>query len=309
MATVVISGGSGMIGTALSHHLAANGYEIIILTRDPEKHRAKGPISYAAWDVQQQTIDESAIRRADYIVHLAGSNLSEGRWTEKRKKEILDSRVQSGGLLVKAIREIPNQIKAVISSSAIGYYGPDPVTPNPQPFIETDPPAHDFLASVVQQWEAAIQPVETLGKRLVIFRTGIVLSNEAGAYVEFKKPLRFGIATVLGGGKQTVSWIHIDDLVRLYYTAIEHASWKGVYNAVSPQPVTNRQLVLAMAAARRKFYLTVPVPAFALKLVLGEMSIEVLKSTRVSPARIQQEGFSFLYPDIDAAVKALEMHP
>jgi uncharacterized protein (TIGR01777 family) len=308
MATVVISGGSGMIGTALSHHLAANGYEIIILTRDPAKHRAKAHISYAAWDVEQKTIDESAIGRADYIVHLAGSNLSEGRWTAKRKKEILDSRVQSGELLVKAIREIPNQIKAVISSSAIGFYGPDQVVPNPHPFIETDQPAHDFLGSVVQQWEAAIQPVETMGKRLVIFRTGIVLSREGGAYVEFKKPLRFGLATVLGGGNQTVSWIHIDDLVRLYHAAIEHASWKGVYNAVSPQPVTNRQLVLAMAAARKKFYLTAPVPAFALKLVLGEMSVEVLKSTTVSSARLQQEGFNFLYPGIDAAMHALQGH-
>jgi len=298
-----------MIGTALSHHLAANGHEIIILTRDPSKHRAKEHISYAAWDVEQQTIDESAIRRADYIVHLAGSNLAEGRWTAKKKKEILDSRVQSGGLLVKAIREIPNQVKAVISSSAIGFYGPDPVEPNPHPFIETDPPAHDFLGSVVQQWEAAIQPVEALGKRLVIFRTGIVLSNEAGAYVEFKKPLRFGMATVLGGGKQIVSWIHIDDLIRLYHSAIEQSSWNGVYNAVSPAPVSNSQLVLAMAAARRKFFLTAPVPAFALKLVLGEMSIEVLKSTTVSAARIQQEGFGFLYPNIDAAVDALENHP
>jgi uncharacterized protein len=309
METVVISGGSGMIGTALSHHLAAKGYAVIILTRDPAKHRSKEPISYAAWDVQQQTIDEAAIRRADYIIHLAGANVSEGRWTAKRKREILDSRVQSGGLLVKAIREIPNQIKAVISSSAMGYYGPDPVVPNLHPFIETDPPAHDFLSSVVQQWEAAIQPVEALGKRLVIFRTGIVLSNEAGAYVEFKKPLRFGMATVLGSGKQTVSWIHIDDLVRLYHEALGHSSWNGVYNAVSPQPVSNRQLVLAMAAARKKFYLTAPVPAFALKLVLGEMSIEVLKSTTVSPVRLQQEGFSFLYPDIDAAVENLEMHP
>lgn len=304
MEKVVITGGSGLIGTALTNALVQKGYEVIVLSRSKKQSSQKN-ISYSVWDVNNQTIDEDAIKNADYIVHLAGANVGDKRWTKKRKKEIVDSRVDSGRLLLKALKEIPNKVKAIISSSAMGYYGPDPKTPNPKPFVETDPPFNDFLARTVVQWENAIEPVKDLGKRLVFFRTGIVLSNEAGAYKEFKKPLKFGIASVLGTGKQTVSWIHIDDLVRLYIDAIENERWNGVYNAVSPNPVTNQQLIKEMAKQAKGFHIIAKVPSFVLKIILGEMSIEVLKSTTVSSEKIQQQGFQFLYPTIETAIKKL----
>lgn len=304
MAAVIITGGTGLIGTALTKALVEKGYEVVILSRKKKPSSQKN-VSYAIWDVNNQTIDKEAVHKADYIVHLAGTNVGEKRWTEKRKREIVDSRVDSGKLLVKALNEIPNKLKAVVSSSAMGYYGPDAVIPNPKPFIETDPPHTDFLATTVVKWEAAIEPVKTLRKRLVFFRTGIVLSNEGGAYKEFKKPLQFGLASILGSGKQAVSWIHIDDLVRLYVEAIENEKYNGVYNAVAPFPVSNKELIEEIAKQTRKSYITANVPSFVLKTVLGEMSIEVLKSTTVSSEKVQKEGFQFLYPAISDAVASL----
>jgi uncharacterized protein len=304
MATVIITGGTGLIGTALTKALVQKGYEVIILSRSP-KSPAQKNVSYAVWNIEKQAIDEDAIKRADYIVHLAGANVADKRWTEKRKQEIVDSRVKSGDLIVKALKEVPNTIKAVLSSSGIGYYGPDQQSSNSKAFVETDAPFSDFLATTVVQWEGAITPVEKLSKRLVIFRTGIVLSDEAGAYKEFKKPLKFGVASVLGSGKQVVSWIHIDDLVRLYIEAIENEDWTGIYNAVAPNPVTNKQLIKEIASQNKGFHIAASVPSFVLKAVLGEMSIEVLKSTTVSSEKIENKGFQFLYPSIGGAVASL----
>jgi uncharacterized protein len=304
MATVLISGGTGLIGTALTSALVAKGYEVIVLTRSKRGTTQKN-VSYAVWDVKNGIIDPDAIKRADYIVHLAGANVAGKRWTDERKKEIIGSRVKSGELLVKSLKETNNKVKAVISSSAIGYYGPDPTNVNARPFVETDNPYNDFLATTVQQWEAAIEPVKQLDKRLVLLRTGIVLSNKGGAYAEFKKPLKFGVASVLGTGKQIVSWIHIDDLVQLYVQAIEDERWNGVYNAVSPHPVSNEELIKEMASQRGKLHITAKVPAAILKTMLGEMSIEVLKSTTVSSVKSENEGFQFLYPTIKDAVASL----
>jgi uncharacterized protein (TIGR01777 family) len=251
-------------------------------------------------------MDVSAIQEADCIVHLAGANVADGRWTEKRKKELVNSRVKSGELLVKTLHNYPNKVKAVISASAQGWYGADPHIPNPKPFVETDGADDAFLGRICKHWESAIAPVAELRKRLVIFRIGIVLSNEGGAYAEFKKPLQFGAATILGNGRQVVSWIHIDDLVQLFTTAIENENWQGVYNAVAPDPVSNKDLILQIAKQKRKFYVPFHVPALALKTALGEMSSEVLKSTTVSSQKAEEEGFEFLYPTIEKAVAALE---
>ncbi|MGZ3950389.1 MAG: TIGR01777 family oxidoreductase [Flavisolibacter sp.] len=304
MATVLITGGTGMIGNALTRVLVGRGYDVIILSR-AKRRSERAHVSYAVWDLKNQVIDPEVVGEADYVVHLAGANVGEKRWTEQRKKEIVESRVKSGTLLVKAFKETPNKLKAVISASAMGYYGPDQQIPNSHPFVESDPPFDDFLATTVVQWERSIEPVRELGKRLVLLRTGIVLSNEGGAYPEFKKPLRFGVASVLGTGKQIVSWIHIDDLVRMYIEAIENERWSGVYNSVSPNPVNNETLVGEIARQTKGLHVTAKVPSFILKAMLGEMSIEVLKSTTVSSRKAEEEGFRCLYPQISDAVKAL----
>lgn len=307
MATVLITGGTGTIGKRLSAMLAEKGYQVIILTRNVEKAKQQHPaITFAAWDVGKGYIDAGAVQRADYIIHLAGAGVADGRWTDKRKAEIVNSRTQSSALLVKALQENENKVKAVISASATGWYGPDTPTSVQVGFKEEEPAYNDFLGDTCRLWEDSIQPVQTLGKRLVKLRTGIVLSNDGGAYAEFKKPLKGGLATIMGSGKQVVPWVHAEDICRMYMYAIEHENMQGVYNAVAPHPVPNKQLILTIAKkVNPHFYIPVYAPAFALKLALGEMSIEILKSVTVSADKIVAAGFNYLYPTIDKAVEAL----
>lgn len=308
MVTILITGGTGMIGKALTALLLQKGYKIIILTRvmPVQKPVESIGLSYALWNVSKQTIDVKAIQKADYIIHLAGANVAEKRWTDKRKKEIIASRTQSSALLVKALNENSNQVKAVISASAVGWYGADPTIPNLHPFTEVNAAAQDFLGETCRLWEESIAPVMYLGKRLVILRTGIVLSKDGGALNEFIKPLRAGIAAILSDGKQVVSWIHTDDICRMYIQAIEDHNMNGVYNAVAPKPVSNKQLTLQLAKTMRgKFFIPVHVPAFALKIGLGELSVEVLKSATISADKIRKAGFNFIYPSIEATINEL----
>lgn len=304
METVLITGGTGLVGEALGQALLHKGYSVIILSRQ-SIDTAPG-LSYARWNVEQQTIDKRAIEMADYIIHLAGAGVAERRWTKKRKQEIVNSRVNSGRLITESLRTIPNKVKTVVSASAIGWYGPDPAIPNSKPFAETDACHNDFLGIACKQWEESIEPVTQSGKRLVKFRTGIVLSNKGGALREFKKPLRFGIATVLGRGRQVISWIHIDDLVQLYISAIENPEINGVYNAVAPAPVSNKELTLQLAKSRKRFFIPIHIPSFLLKLFLGEMSAEVLKSCTVSSKKIEDAGYQFLFPSVQSALQNLK---
>jgi len=304
--TILITGGTGLIGTALSKLLIANKHDVIILSRKiPEQKAVNDPaIQYAKWNIREQMIDEEAIKKADHIVHLAGASVAEKRWTSSRKKEIIESRILSSELLVKALKEIPNNVLSVISSSAIGWYGGDSRAKTP--FMEDDPAAEGFLGETCKAWEESIEPVRKLGKRLVKLRTGIVLSNRGGALYEFKKPLNLGVASILGNGKQVMSWIHIDDICRMYSYAIENQQLHGVYNAVAPHPATNKELVLQLAKKMRgNFFVPIYVPAFVLKMVLGEMSIEVLKSATVSNQKIRQAGFRYLYPSLEACIEHL----
>ncbi|MEO8711938.1 MAG: TIGR01777 family oxidoreductase [Parafilimonas sp.] len=307
MAKILLTGGTGMIGTHLQKLLIEKGYSIIVLQRGDAKNKSSTPnISYAKWDVEKGEIDKDAIASADYIIHLAGANVAEKRWTDKRKKEIVESRTKSGDLLMRSIKEIPNKIKAIISASAIGWYGADTAASRPNGFKEDAPASNDFLGKTCKLWEASIEPAEQLNKRLAIFRFGIVLSKKGGALKEFKKPLKFGAAAILGSGKQIISWIHIDDLCMLLLFAIEHENISGIYNAVSPNPVSNKEFTVMLAKQlNNKFFISVHVPEFALKLAMGEMSVEVLKSTTVSSEKISKTGFTFLYSTAEAALKNL----
>lgn len=306
MSTILITGGTGLLGSALTKLLLSEGHKVIILTRNP-KPSNQPDIEYAKWDAKSETIDKNAVSSADYIIHLAGAGVADKRWSEDRKKEIVESRTQSSALIIKALQEIPNHVEAVVSASAIGYYGDDEKRgPKKKSFTEEMRPDKEFLGETCRLWEESIEPVQKEGKRLVKLRIGIVLSNDGGALPEFKKPIKFGIAGVLGSGKQVVSWIHINDVCRMFLFAIQNKNLQGVYNAVAPTPVRNKELTILLAEKMKgRFFVDLHVPAFALKIMLGEMSVEVLKSATVSCEKIRTEGFNFLYPTIEAALENL----
>jgi uncharacterized protein (TIGR01777 family) len=307
MATILLTGGTGMIGTHLQKFLTDKGYSLIVLVRhDAKTTSSNDNVIYVKWDVEKGEIDQNAIASSDYIIHLAGANLAKKRWTDNRKKEIVESRTKSGALLVKSLTENSNKVKAVVSASAMGWYGPDTNESKQKGFTEDATAANDFLGKTCKLWEESIKPVEQLNKRLAIFRFGIVLSKSGGAFEEFKKPLKFGVAAILGNGKQIISWIHIDDLCRLLLFAIEHENISGVYNAVASKPVSNKEFTLILAdQIRGKSFMTIHVPSFVLKAMFGEMSVEVLKSATVNDEKIKHAGFSFLYPTIETALKNL----
>lgn len=297
-----------MIGRRLTELLMAGGYEVIILTRNASSTKHKMPgVAYADWDSKAQTIDEWAISKADHIIHLAGAGVADKRWSEKRKQEIKNSRTQSSSLIVKALESLPNHVQTVISASAIGWYGADTDFSKKNGFTEDAPPDTGFLGETCRLWEESIQGVEKLGKRLVKLRTGIVLSKHGGALQEFRKTLKAGIAAILGNGQQVISWIHVEDLCRMYMHAIENVTMQGAYNAVAPNAVTNQQLTLTLARQMRgNFYLAMHVPVAVLKIALGEMSIEVLKSTTVNADKIEKTGFNFLYTTVEKALAQIK---
>lgn len=309
METVMITGGTGMIGKALTEALIERGYRVIVLTRRPQDKltEKKENLQYADWDVEKQFLDKEAIKQADHIIHLAGASLAAKRWTKKWKREIVNSRVNSSRLIAETLQSVPNKIKTVICASAIGWYGDDAEKETAETgFVETDPPADNFLGHTCRQWEAAIEPVSYSGKRLVKFRIGLVLSKDGGALPEFLKPLRFGLAPVIGSGKQIISWIHIDDLIRLFLFALENEAMDGSYNAVAPQPVSNKDFILMLGnKIRGRFFIPVYVPAFVLQLLVGEMSIEILKSASVSAEKILNTGFIFQYADFESSLQQL----
>ena len=307
MATVLITGGTGMIGKRLTELLVEKGYKVIVLTRNPSSVSYHLPsVSYAQWNIEKQTIDVDAIQNADHIIHLAGAGVADKRWSIKRKKEIVDSRVNSSTLIVKAVKEIPNKIKAVISTSAIGWYGADTNESLQNGFNEEAKADNAFLGSTCKTWEESINPVLQMNKRLVKLRVGIVLSNAGGVLAEFRKPIEMGVAAILGNGKQIISWVHVDDLCNMFIYAMEHDEMKGVYNAVAPDPVSNKILTITLAKMMKgSFFIPVYVPSFLLKIILGEMSIEVLKSATVDSNKIKKAGYAFLYPTIISALKNL----
>jgi len=307
MPVVLISGGTGLIGTKLTDRLTGNNYEVIILSRNKDKPPDHPKITYTLWDVKKGIIDAEAVKRADHIIHLAGAGVVDKKWTKAYKQEIIESRTKSSELLIKTLRENVNHVKTFVSASAIGWYGSDryPLL-HKDGFIETDPAGKDFLGETCVLWETSVDPAAEMGIRLVKLRTGIVLSNDGGAFKEFRKPLRFGFAAILGTGKQMISWIHIDDMCRAYIEAIENKNISGSYNAVAPLPVSNKKLTIKLAEkVRNKFYIPIHIPCLFLKLMMGTRSTEILKSATVSNKKIKSAGFTFLYPAIESAIEDL----
>jgi hypothetical protein len=310
MAIVLISGGTGLIGTRLCCHLVEKGNEVIVLTRKKNNTSSDPKISFSYWDVDKKIIDSDIVKKADHIIHLAGAGVMDKKWTKGYKKIILESRTKSAELIISSLRENGHHVKTFVSASAIGWYGADskPLI-RKEGFVETDVPANDFLGETCKLWEASVEPVSALGIRLVKLRTGIVLSNDGGAFKEYKRPLSFGIASLLGNGKQIVSWIHIEDLCRMYCEAIKNNLLEESYNAVAPEPVPQNTLILTLGQKlKNKFFIPIYVPSFFLKIIFGKRSIEILKSATVSDQKIKEAGFTFLYPSIESAIDKLIEH-
>jgi len=295
MSKILITGASGLIGTQLTEMLLQQGHEVFHLGRS----KKSGKIPSFIWDVDTGTVDDEAFRHSEIIIHLAGAGVADKRWTEKRKTEILESRTKSTALLAKCLEK--NQtVKTVISISAIGYYGSGT---GDIEFTEENKHGNDFLASVVNQWEKAVDKIQQ--KRLVKLRTGIVLSEKGGALKKMMTPIQWGVGAPLGTGTQYMSWIHIDDLSRIFVKAIEDDTMSGVYNATGPYAVTNAELTQAIAKTLSKPLWLPAVPAFVLKIVLGEMADMVLEGSKVSSKKIQQTGFQFQFPDLNQALENL----
>jgi uncharacterized protein len=299
---ILITGGTGLVGKALTASLLNEGHSVTILSRNPIKSDSPN-LHFAQWNVDKQTIDLQAIQAADIIIHLAGAGVADKRWTEKRKQEIIDSRVQSGNLLFNTLKNNTHKVKQIISASAIGYYGPDRTN---HIFTETDQPHTDYLGSTCVAWEKSIeQCFSTLNIPTVILRIGIVLSPKGGALKEFLKPIKFGIAPIFASGKQVISWISITDLVSMFIYSMQQ-NLHGTYNACAPTPLVQKEFINQLAkTAKGKFYLSIPVPAFVLKIMLGEMSIEILKSATVSSKKIQAAGYQFHHQTANQAFTAL----
>lgn len=293
MKNILITGGSGLVGKAITRILEKNGYQVAWLSRGLQQKKS------FLWDVEKQKIDQSAIEWSDAIIHLAGTGVAEKRWTSERKKDILKSRTESTRLLCEAIQKANKKPEAFISASAVGFYGFDT---GDTLKTEDAQPGNDFLAEVVVAWEAEVEKIEALGVRTAILRIGIVLDKTGGALGEMLKP---PVAAPLGSGEQWMSWIHIQDLARLFVFALENPDMKGKYNAVAPNPAKNKELTREAAKAKGKVFLGLGVPDFVLKLILGEMAAMVLGGNRVSAEKTLETNFQFEFPSLDLALKDL----
>lgn len=291
--SVLITGGTGLIGRHLSQMLVENGYKVHILSRSKRNHP---DYKFFIWDIDKGYIEEGALD-VDYIIHLAGAGIADKRWSDKRKKLILDSRIKSTDLLASEIAKLDKK-PHYIGASAIGIYG----NIDDHSCKEEDASREDiFLVEVTRKWEDAHQEIKQLVPSWSMVRIGIVLSPEGGALQKLLIPYTFRMGNYFGKGDQVMSWIHIEDQCRLFLHLIEH-NLSGIYNAVSPSPVTSKKLVQTIAAVKPGPYLLFGIPTFILKWIFGEMAQTILSSTKVSADKISDSGFSFHYPEVKSAL-------
>ncbi len=293
---IIISGGTGIIGTQLYNKLKENGYSVAFLSRTKS---IKDDIPTYVWDIDKGTIEKDALKNADYIVHLAGANIGDKRWTKKRKKQIIDSRTKSGELIFNEIQKHNIKLKAFISASAIGYYG---ALTSDTIFSETNQPHNDFLSETCQKWEQIADKFEALNIRTIKIRTGIVLSKQGGALAKIKTIIKKGFGSSLGSGKQYMPWIHIDDLCNIYIKAIENKSMKGAYNAVAPNHVTNKCFTETLARILKKPLWMPHVSEFVLKLFFGKMYVILVNGSRISSDKIIKTNFKFKFTNLENAL-------
>ncbi len=298
MSKILITGGSGLIGRRLSELLLERGHHVSHLGRSHQQ----GDIKSFVWNVDQRLFPREALEGVDTVIHLAGAGIADKPWSDDRKREILESRTNSTRLLYDELKKGSNSVKSFISASAIGYYG---FEDNEVIFSEEDVPGKDFMAYVTQRWEKEVDTIESLQIRVVKVRTGIVLTTEGGALKEIMRPVKFYVGAPLGNGEQYVSWIHLDDLCGIFIKALDDNTMRGPYNGVAPNPVTNRTLTKAIAKSLNKPLILPPVPAFVLKLLLGEMADLILQGNRVSAEKILSTGYTFKFLQVNEALDDL----
>lgn len=302
MKRVIIAGGSGVIGQALTKQLLSQGYEVVILSRNPTQAGFSAPVQVVKWDGQTPAGWEQYVSGSKAIINLAGANIGDGRWSEARKKLIIESRVQATQAVVAAVQQAAVKPEVVLQASAVGYYG----NRADELLSEASNPGQDFLAHICTQWEAAVAPLQGQ-TRVVILRTGVVLSTQNGALQKMLLPFKLFAGGPFGDGKQWFSWIHLEDEIAAILFLLNNAETSGVYNLTAPRPLTNQQFakVLGQVLNRPSF---IPAPAFALRLALGEMSALLLDGQRVEPKRLLEAGFTFRYPEPVEAVTHLITH-
>ncbi len=298
---VVIAGGSGFLGSALSRRLSGRGDDVVILTRNAGGAGGDGRVRHVAWTPDGRSgAWATELDGADAIVNLAGASLGDRRWSAARKIELRRSRVESTRSLVAAVRGATKKPTVFVQGSAVGYYGTSP-TPT---FDESCSPGDDFLGEMAVAWEAEAHPLDSLGVRLVFVRSAIVLSRDGGALPRLITPFKFLVGGPLGSGRQPWSWIHLEDWLALVLWTIDRPSAHGVYNAAAPVPVSNAEFAKALGGALHRPS-WIPVPAFVLRVIVGEFApIALTAGQRVVPKRALAEGFTFKYPNITDAMRA-----
>jgi uncharacterized protein (TIGR01777 family) len=298
---VIVSGGSGLIGRALVADLAADGHWPTVLSRSPDRLRdLPDGATAAAWDAKSAEPLTPLVAGADAVIHLAGEGIADGRWSAERKRRIRDSRVDSSTALAAAVAAAEPRPGILLQASAVGYYG----SRGAEELTEESAPGDDFLAEVCREWEASSASVEAVGVRRAVLRTGIVLAREGGALAKMLPPFKLFAGGPLGDGRQYMPWIHLADQVGAIRFLLDNPDASGPFNLTAPEPLTNKQFsrVLGRVLGRPSF---MPAPAFALKLALGEMSKLVLEGQRALPRRLEQAGYRFRFPGLEAALRDL----
>ncbi len=299
---VIISGGTGLIGRPLSAALMADGHEVTVLSRDPiETFNMPDGVLLFRWDAKSAEGWGHLADGADAIINLAGAGIGDKRWSKKRKEEIRSSRLQAGRAILEAIQAAQEKPRVLIQASAVGYYGPQD---NDVEITEDAPHGDGFLAGVCLDWELSTAPVERMGVRRPIIRTGVVLSRDGGVLPRMARPFKFFIGGRLGSGEQWLPWIHIDDEVRAIQFLLKDEGADGPFNLCAPNPVRNREMAYLLGHFLNR-PAALPAPTFAMKAVLGEMAEIALSGQRAVPARLLDQGFAFKHPELEDALRDL----
>lgn len=297
MAIVLISGGTGLVGKAICKHLVCLGHEVRVLSRHVKQ---SANIKTYFWDVENKQIDEAAFDGVEHIVHLAGSGIADKRWTEQRKQDIINSRVDSMNLIASVLNKKNIKLKSFVGASAVGIYG---AVTSDKIYSETDKGNGDFLSQSCEAWEKSYDSVLSYSNKTSIIRIGVVLSKNGGALAKLLPLFNFGLGSAVGSGKQYMPWIHIQDLVSIFTEALFNPNYSGTYNAVAPSKTTNQAFSSELAKSLKKPFFLPAVPALALKAAFGEMANVLLEGSAVSSEKLTKTGYSFRYTDISSALK------